>query len=119
MIIQKFSVNNHPIQTLLSWVISNEIAIPEIQKTLCVGCFKGAGFNRFTYKGFPIGYIIAWQNPAVRLKDGSSSKGKKILIDGQQRISALMAAILGKEIIDKDYQRKRIVIAFNPDEMIF
>jgi len=30
-----------------------------------------------------------------------------------------MAALLGKEIIDKDYQRKRIVIAFNPDEMIF
>ncbi|MFZ5366760.1 MAG: GmrSD restriction endonuclease domain-containing protein [Spirochaetota bacterium] len=119
MIIQKFSVNNHPIQTLLSWVISNEIAIPEIQRPFVWDASKVRDLIDSLYKGFPIGYIIAWQNPAVRLKDGSSSKGKKILIDGQQRISALMAAILGKEIIDKDYQRKRIVIAFNPDEMIF
>jgi hypothetical protein len=119
MIIQKFSVNNHPIQTLLSWVTSNEIAIPEIQRPFVWDASKVRDLIDSLYKGFPIGYIIAWQNPAVRLKDGSSSKGKKILIDGQQRISALMAAILGKEIIDKDYQRKRIVIAFNPDEMIF
>lgn len=119
MIIQKFSVNNHPIQTLLSWVISNEIAIPEIQRPFVWDASKVRDLIDSLYKGFPIGYIIAWQNPAVRLKDGSSSKGKKILIDGQQRITALMAALLGKEIIDKDYQRKRIVIAFNPDEMIF
>lgn len=119
MIIQKFSVNNHPIQTLLSWVISNEIAIPEIQRPFVWDASKVRDLIDSLYKGFPIGYIIAWQNPTVRLKDGSSSKGKKILIDGQQRITALMAALLGKEIIDKDYQRKRIVIAFNPDEMIF
>ncbi|HON14053.1 MAG TPA: DUF262 domain-containing protein [Treponema sp.] len=119
MIIQKFSVNNQPIQTLLSWVISNEIAIPEIQRPFVWDASKVRDLIDSLYKGFPIGYIIAWQNPTVRLKDGSSSKGKKILIDGQQRITALMAALLGKEIIDKDYQRKRIVIAFNPDEMIF
>ena len=100
-------------------MISNEIAIPEIQRPFVWDASKVRDLIDSLYKGFPIGYIIAWQNPAVRLKDGSSSKGKKILIDGQQRISALMAAILGKEIIDKDYQRKRIVIAFNPDEMIF
>ncbi|HOM03801.1 MAG TPA: DUF262 domain-containing protein [Acetivibrio sp.] len=119
MIIQKFSVNNHPIQTLLSWVTSNEIAIPEIQRPFVWDASKVRDLIDSLYKGFPIGYIIAWQNPTVRLKDGSSSKGKKILIDGQQRITALMAALLGKEIIDKDYQRKRIVIAFNPDEMMF
>jgi hypothetical protein len=36
-------------------------------------------------------------NPNVRLKDGSLSEGKKILIDGQQRVTALKAAILGKD----------------------
>lgn len=119
MIIQKFSVNNHPIQTLLSWVESNEIAIPEIQRPFVWEATKVRDLIDSLFRGYPIGYIIAWQNPAVRLKDGSSSRGKKILIDGQQRITALMAALLGKEIIDKDYQRKRIIIAFNPDEMIF
>ena len=119
MIIQKFSVNNHPIQTLLSWVESNEIAIPEIQRPFVWEATKVRDLIDSLFRGYPIGYIIAWQNPTVRLKDGSSSRGKKILIDGQQRITALMAALLGKEIIDKDYRRKRIIIAFNPDEMIF
>ena len=119
MIIQKFSVNNHPIQILLSWVQSNEIAIPEIQRPFVWEATKVRDLIDSLFRGYPIGYIIAWQNPAVRLKDGSSSKGKKILIDGQQRITALMAALLGKEIIDKDYRRKRIIIAFNPVETIF
>lgn len=29
---QKYSVNHHPIQTLLTWIKSEEIAIPEIQR---------------------------------------------------------------------------------------
>ncbi|MFN4212446.1 MAG: DUF262 domain-containing protein, partial [Microgenomates group bacterium] len=66
------------------------------------------------YKGYPIGYLITWQSPNVKLKDGSLSQGKIILIDGQQRIIALKTAILGEEIIDKNYQKRRIKIAFNP-----
>ena len=66
------------------------------------------------YQGYPVGYVIAWRNPNVRLKDGSLSEGKKILIDGQQRVTALTAAILGQYVIDKTYQRVKIKIAFNP-----
>ena len=66
------------------------------------------------YQGFPIGYVIAWRNPNIRLKDGSMSEGKKILIDGQQRVTALTAAILGEYVIDKTYKRVKIKIAFNP-----
>ena len=47
------------------------------------------------------------------MKDGSSSEGKEVLIDGQQRITALTAALLGQEIIDSNYKKKRIKIAFN------
>lgn len=36
------------------------------------------------------------------------------LIDGQQRVTALMAAIAGKEILDDDFNKERIKIAFNP-----
>ena len=45
------------------------------------------------YQGYPVGYLIAWRNPTVRLKDGTPSAGKRILIDGQQRVTALMAAL--------------------------
>jgi hypothetical protein len=66
------------------------------------------------YQGFPVGYLIAWRNPTVRLKDGTTSAGKRILIDGQQRVTALMASLLGMEVLTKDYERIRIRIAFNP-----
>ena len=37
-----------------------------------------------------------------------------MLIDGQQRVTALMAAISGREVLDDDFNKERIKIAFNP-----
>ena len=71
------------------------------------------------YFGYPVGYLIAWRNPSVRLKDGTESKGKRILIDGQQRVTALLAAMLGRSIVDKNYRKVRITIAFHPGEERF
>jgi len=59
-----------------------------------MGCFKSEDLMDSLYQGYPIGYIITWKNPNIRLKDGTISEGKKILIDGQQRVTALTAAIL-------------------------
>lgn len=111
---QKYSVNQHLIETLLTWVKSGEIAIPEIQRPFVWDSSKVRDLMDSLYQGFPIGYVIAWRNPNVRLKDGSMSEGKKILIDGQQRVTALTAAILGEYVIDKTYKRVKIKIAFNP-----
>lgn len=111
---QQYSVNQHPIQTLLSWIQSGEIAIPEIQRPFVWTAIKVRDLLDSLYKGFPVGYLIAWRNPSVRLKDGTTSEGKRILIDGQQRVTALMAALLGKEVLNSDYKKIRIKIAFHP-----
>lgn len=111
---QKYSVNQYLIETILAWVNSGEIAIPEIQRPFVWDSSKVRDLMDSLYQGYPIGYIIAWRNPNVRLKDGSLSEGKKVLIDGQQRITALTAAVIGQYIINKTYQRVRIKIAFNP-----
>ena len=66
------------------------------------------------YNGYPTGYIIRWQSPNVKIKNGGESAGKFLLIDGQQRITALMTSILGMKIIDEDYQERVIKIAINP-----
>lgn len=116
---QKYSVNQHLIETLLSWVKSGEIAIPEIQRPFVWDSSKVRDLMDSLYQGFPVGYVIAWRNPNIRLKDGSVSEGKKILIDGQQRVTALTAAILGEYVISKTYQRIKIKIAFNPIEEKF
>lgn len=111
---QKYSVNQQLIETLLAWVKSGEIAIPEIQRPFVWDSSKVRDLLDSLYQGYPVGYVIAWRNPNIRLKDGSMSEGKKILIDGQQRVTALTAAILGEYVIDKTYQRIKIKIAFNP-----
>ncbi len=111
---QKYSLNQYPIEIVLGCVTSGEIAIPEIQRPFVWDSSKVRDFMDSLYQGYPVGYVIAWRNPNVRLKDGSLSEGKKILIDGQQRVTALTAAILGQYVIDKTYQRVKIKIAFNP-----
>lgn len=116
---QKYSVTPHPISTLLAWVQSGEIAIPEIQRPFVWDATKVRNLLDSLYEGFPVGYLISWKNPMVRLKDGSRSDGKRILIDGQQRVTALMAALLGREVLTKDYERTRIRIAFHPVEQKF
>jgi hypothetical protein len=116
---QKYEVNQHLIETILTWVKSCEIAIPEIQRPFVWDSSKVRDLMDSLYQGYPIGYIIAWKNPNVRLKNGTISEGKKILIDGQQRITALAAAILGHYVIDKTYDRIRIKIAFHPVEEKF
>lgn len=111
---QRYSVTPHPIETLLTWVKSGEIAIPEIQRPFVWEATRVRNLLDSLYQGYPVGYLIAWRNPTVKLKDGTSSAGKRVLIDGQQRVTALMASILGREVLNKDYETVRIKIAFNP-----
>jgi hypothetical protein len=119
MATQRYSVTPHPIETLLTWVKSSEIAIPEIQRPFVWEATKVRNLLDSLYKGYPIGYLIAWRNPTVKLKDGTPSVGKRILIDGQQRVTALMAALLGREVLTRDYETVRIRIAFHPQEECF
>lgn len=116
---QKYSVNQHHISTFLAFVRDGQIAIPEVQRPFVWDNAKVRDLMDSLYKGYPIGYVITWQNPNVRLKDGKLSEGKKILIDGQQRITALRAAILGEYVINKEYDKVRIKIAFNPQTESF
>jgi hypothetical protein len=111
---QRYSVTPHPIETLLTWVKSGEIAIPEIQRPFVWEPTKVRNLLDSLYQGYPVGYLIAWRNPTVKLKDGTPSAGKRILIDGQQRVTALMAGLLGREVLTKDYETIRIRIAFHP-----
>lgn len=119
MTTQRYSVTPHPIETLLTWVKSGEVAIPEIQRPFVWDATKVRNLLDSLYRGYPVGYLIAWRNPTVKLKDGTSAAGKRILIDGQQRVTALMAALLGHEVLTKSYDTVRVRIAFNPQEERF
>ena len=110
-----YSVNNYTVETLLSNIKSGSIAIPEMQRPFVWDSSKVRDLVDSLYKGFPVGYIIVWQNPDVKLKDGTKSSGKKVLIDGQQRITAMAAAIVGQEVLDDHYKWKRISMRLDLD----
>jgi hypothetical protein len=111
---QKYEVNQYMIQSVLAKVREGEIAIPEIQRPFVWEAWQVRDLLDSLYKGYPVGYLIAWRNPDVRLKDGSTAQGRMILIDGQQRVTALTAAVLGQQVVNKDYRKVHIRIAFHP-----
>ena len=119
MINAQYEVHQHSIQSLLTWLRTNAIVIPEIQRPFVWKSKQVRELIDSLYYGYPVGYLITWNNPRVRLKNGKESEGKRILIDGQQRVTALRAALLGGEIVDKAYKKKRIKIAFHPAEEKF
>ena len=114
MDIEKYTPNSLSVSAILGLIVSGDIAIPEIQRPFVWKKTQVRDLLDSLYKGYPTGYLIIWKNPDVRLKDGKISAGKKILIDGQQRVTALMTAISGIPVTQSNYKKERIKIAFDP-----
>lgn len=111
---EKFTNTSMSIKGLLGLIEANDIAIPEIQRPFVWKNSQVRDLMDSLYKGFPTGYIILWKNPNVKLKDGTLSSKKKVVIDGQQRITAMMTAIAARKIFNSEFQETRVKIAFNP-----
>ena len=114
MEIEKYNPNSLSVSAILGLIESRDIAIPEIQRPFVWKRTQVRDLLDSLYKGYPTGYLIIWKNPDVKLKDGRTSSGKKILIDGQQRVTALMTAIAGIPVTNSNYKKERIKIAFDP-----
>ena len=114
MIGEKFSLMQYSVQAILGMIDAGQFVIPEIQRPFVWRRSQVRDLIDSLYNGYPTGYIITWKNPDVHTKDGKTADGNHILIDGQQRITALMAAISGQEVLDANFNKDRIKIAFNP-----
>lgn len=111
---QKYQINKYNVSTVLNWIKSKEVAIPEIQRPFVWESKKVRDLIDSLYNGYPVGYLIISQSHDLKLKDGTLSKGQKILIDGQQRVTALMTSLLGEMVLDDEYKERVIKIAYNP-----
>lgn len=111
---EKFTNTTYTVKAILGLIEAREIAIPEIQRPFVWRATQVRDLMDSLYKGYPTGYLILWKNPNVKLKDGTISSGKKVVIDGQQRITALMTAVAGQKVMNKNFEETRIKIAFNP-----
>lgn len=110
----KYSVTQSAVTQLLADVKSDKIAIPELQRPFVWDSIKVRDLMDSLYKGYPVGYLITWQSVGAKLKGGQVAAHQQILIDGQQRITALRAAVAGLRVVNKRYKSVRITIAFNP-----
>ena len=111
---EKFTLMQYSISAILGLIEAEDFVIPEIQRPFVWKRSQVRDLIDSLYNGYPTGYIITWKNPDVQTKDGGKANGKKVLIDGQQRVTALMAAISGREVLDEDFNLDKIKIAFNP-----
>lgn len=110
----KYSVDSRTIEDVIGYIKDGQIAIPEIQRPFVWDGTKIRDLIDSLYHGYPVGYLIVWQNPDMKDKNGNMTIGKKIMIDGQQRVTAIMTAIVGMKVLDKDFNEKVHKIAFNP-----
>ncbi len=110
----RYSVTTYSVQSILGLIDHGDIAIPEIQRPFVWDSTKVRDLVDSLYHGYPTGYLITWKNPDVKVKGGGTAEGRTVLIDGQQRVTALMAALAGLPVLNDDYESRRIRIAFNP-----
>lgn len=114
LMLDKYTVTNIKVGNLLSDAQVGNIAIPEIQRPFVWKRAKVRDLIDSLYKNYPVGYIITWKSPDIKIKDGKTSNGRLILIDGQQRITALSTALNKIEVVNDKYRKERIIISFNP-----
>lgn len=106
---------------LLNDVKNGRIGLPDLQRPFVWKDNKVRELLDSMMKGYPIGYIMLWASPEDYENTGHIGKNEKLykrpddlVIDGQQRLTALLAAICGVTIKDKNYGERKIRISFNP-----
>ena len=114
-----FKQVDYKIGKLLDDIEMGEIGLPDIQRPFVWSTTKVRDLFDSIYRGYPIGFLLFWENGGnadVRsIGDDDKQKAPNLLIvDGQQRLTALYAVMKGKTVLDRYYKPFSIRIAFNP-----
>lgn len=117
---QIFSRIDGAIETLIGYIETGDLALPDLQRPFVWGNNKVRDLFDSMYRGYPIGYFLLWRNNTgeklthIGIDDKMHKVPNMLIIDGQQRLTALYSIIKKQEVKDKDYRFRRIKIAFNP-----
>ncbi len=119
-----FTKVDYDLGGLAKFIALGEIGLPNIQRPFVWKNAKVRDLFDSMYKGYPVGYLLFWQNG---LADDSRSIGtdtkqkapRLVIVDGQQRLTSLYAVVKGIPVVRENYEHERIRIAFNPLEEKF
>ena len=119
-----FKKVDYTLKKLIEDIDLGEIGLPDIQRPFVWGTRTVRDLLDAMYRGYPIGYLLFWENgyTGEHRTIGADHKQKAprlLIVDGQQRLTSLYAVVKGEPIIDKEFRRQRIRIAFHPLEERF
>lgn len=116
-----FTPINRKVGDLLTDVKNGRIGLPDLQRPFVWKDNKVRELLDSMLKGFPIGFVMLWESPSDfenKKQIGSNDKDfttpRDLVIDGQQRLTALLAALKGVKIKDENYRERNIKISYNP-----
>lgn len=110
---------NIPIHTLVDMYKIGELRLPEIQRHYVWRATRVRDLLDSLYRGYPSGSILMWETDepvptrdSAIVQNTSAFAGRKLLLDGQQRLTSLTAVINGEPVQVRG-RKKPIEILFN------
>lgn len=88
------------LSAVLDQIDSGTMLLPEFQRGYVWNRDQVRGLMRSVYRGYPVGGLLVWETEpdsgTVRGQASSSAGAKRLLLDGQQRITSLYGVMRGK-----------------------
>jgi len=110
---------NIPIATLVDMYKRGELRLPEIQRHYVWQATRVRDLLDSLYRGYPSGSILMWETDEpvptrdfAIAQDSTAFAGRKLLLDGQQRLTSLTAVLNGEQVSVRGRKRP-IDILFN------
>lgn len=116
-----FQRADYKLDALLSDIETGDLGLPDLQRPFVWQNIKVRDLLDSMLRGYPIGYLMLWDAPddvnrdkQIGIEQHTIKAPKRLIIDGQQRLTSLYAVMYGKEVLDSRFQKKTVSIAFNP-----
>ncbi|GAB3595826.1 GmrSD restriction endonuclease domain-containing protein [Microbacterium tumbae] len=113
-----FKTVSWQVEQLVSGVQQGSISLPDLQRPFVWPTTKVRDLFDSMYRGYPVGTLMFWdvaEQDATRAISGRAKlSAAHQIVDGQQRLTSLYAAMKGLKVQDDTYGQKSIKIAFHP-----